>query len=140
MPRLRRPPCLLLTVWFLCIYSLVHVVRAQNRTGTITHPDDARALNSIFATWKINASNDWNISGELCSGAATNGNVDVDDPAYNPIIKCACTFANSTCRITALKVYSKDVVGTIPDELWTLEHLTNLYGLSETSQVHIINS
>ncbi|RID74824.1 hypothetical protein BRARA_B01903 [Brassica rapa] len=126
MPRLRRPPCLLLTVWFLCIYSLVHVVRAQNRTGTITHPDDARALNSIFATWKINASNDWNISGELCSGAATNGNVDVDDPAYNPIIKCACTFANSTCRITALKVYSKDVVGTIPDELWTLEHLTNL--------------
>ncbi|XP_018512326.1 probable LRR receptor-like serine/threonine-protein kinase At1g56140 isoform X2 [Brassica rapa] len=126
MPRLRRPPCLLLTVWFLCIYSLVHVVRAQNRTGTITHPDDARALNSIFATWKINASNDWNISGELCSGAATNGNVDVDDPAYNPIIKCACTFANSTCRITALKVYSRDVVGTIPDELWTLEHLTNL--------------
>ncbi|KAH0938289.1 hypothetical protein HID58_005750 [Brassica napus] len=126
MPRLRRPPCLLLTVWFLCIYSLVHVVRAQNRTGTITHPDDARALNSIFATWKINASNDWNISGELCSGAATNGNVDVDDPAYNPIIKCACTFANSTCRITALKVYSRDVVGSIPDELWTLEHLTNL--------------
>ena len=62
----------------------------------------ARALNSIFATWKIRASNEWNISGELCSGAAIDGGVSIDDGAYNPMIKCTCTFANSTCRITAV--------------------------------------
>ncbi|RID74825.1 hypothetical protein BRARA_B01904 [Brassica rapa] len=101
MPRLRRSPCLLLAVLFLCIHGLVHVVRAQNRTRATTHPDEARALNSIFATWKIRASNEWNISGELCSGAAID-NVSIDDGAYNPMIKCTCTFANSTCRITAL--------------------------------------
>ncbi|KAL0731494.1 hypothetical protein Bca4012_027588 [Brassica carinata] len=127
MPRLRRTLCLVLAVWFLCIHGLVHVVRAQNRTRATTHPDEARALNSIFATWKIQAPNEWNISGELCSGAAIDDGVSVDNGVYNPIIKCACTFANSTiCRITALKVYAIDVVGTIPDELWTLEYLTNL--------------
>ncbi|WZZ33109.1 hypothetical protein YC2023_016510 [Brassica napus] len=126
MPRLRRSPCLLLAVLFLCIHGLVHVVRAQNRTRATTHPDEARALNSIFATWKIRASNEWNISGELCSGAAIDGGVSIDDGAYNPMIKCTCTFANSTCRITAVKVYAIDVVGTLPDELWTLEYLTNL--------------
>ncbi|CAN6803329.1 unnamed protein product [Brassica oleracea var. botrytis] len=126
MPRLRRSPCLLLAALFLCIHGLVHMVRAQNRTRATTHPDEARALNSIFATWKIRASNEWNISGELCSGAAIDGGVSIDDGAYNPMIKCTCTFANSTCRITAVKVYAIDVVGTLPDELWTLEYLTNL--------------
>ncbi|KAL0877757.1 hypothetical protein Bca101_027463 [Brassica carinata] len=127
MPRLWWYPSLLLTVWFLCIHGPVHVVRAQNRTRATTHRDEARALNSIFATWEIKAPNEWNISGELCSGAAIDDGVDVRNTDYNPIIKCACTFANSTiCRITALKVYARDVAGTIPDELWTLEYLTNL--------------
>ncbi|KAF3526614.1 hypothetical protein F2Q69_00051289 [Brassica cretica] len=127
MPRLRLYPCLLLTVWFLCILCSVHVVRAQNRTGASTHPDEARALNSIFATWKIRAPREWNISGELCSGAAIDDGVTIDSRAYNPLIKCGCNFVNSTiCRITALKVYAIDVVGTIPEELWTLHYLTNL--------------
>ncbi|CAH2066548.1 unnamed protein product [Thlaspi arvense] len=119
---------LLLTVWFLCIPGSVHVVRAQNRTGATTHPDDARALNTIFATWKIRAPREeWNISGELCSGAAVDNAVTDANPAYNPLIKCDCNFVNSTiCRITLLKVYARDVVGTIPKELWTLEYLTNL--------------
>ncbi|KAJ0241222.1 Malectin domain-containing protein [Hirschfeldia incana] len=127
MSRLRLYPCLLLTVWFLCILCSIHVVRAQNRTGASTHPDEARALNSIFATWKIRAPREWNISGELCSGAAIEDGVTIDSRAYNPLIKCDCSFVNSTiCRITALKVYAIDVVGTIPEELWTLEYLTNL--------------
>ncbi|XP_024008133.1 probable LRR receptor-like serine/threonine-protein kinase At1g56130 isoform X2 [Eutrema salsugineum] len=128
MPLLRLSPCLLLlTVWFLCIPGSVHVVRAQNQTGATTHPDDARALNTIFATWKIRAPKEWNISGELCSGAAIDDSISVNNGAYNPLIKCGCNFVNSTiCRITALKVYAIDVVGTIPDELWTLEYLTNL--------------
>ncbi|KAF8102241.1 hypothetical protein N665_0199s0016 [Sinapis alba] len=128
MSRLRLHPCLLLlTVWFFCILCSIHVVRAQNLTGASTHPDEARALNSIFATWKIRAPREWNISGELCSGAAIDDGVTIDSRAYNPLIKCDCNFVNSTiCRITALKVYAIDVVGTIPEELWTLQYLTNL--------------
>ncbi|CAA7014355.1 unnamed protein product [Microthlaspi erraticum] len=127
MPWLRWSPCLLLTLCFLSITGSVHVVRAQNRTGATTHPDEAHALNSIFATWNIRASSQWNITGELCSGAAIDSSVTVENPSYNPIIKCDCNFVNSTiCRITALKVFAIDVVGTIPDELWTLEYLTNL--------------
>ncbi|CAG7904262.1 unnamed protein product [Brassica rapa] len=127
MSRLRLYLCLILTVWFLCIICSVHVVRAQNRTGASTHPNEARALNSIFAKWKIHAPREWNISGELCSGAAIDDGVTIDSRAYNPLIKCDCNFVNSTiCRITALKVYAIDVVGTIPEELWTLEYLTNL--------------
>ncbi|EFH70820.1 leucine-rich repeat family protein [Arabidopsis lyrata subsp. lyrata] len=133
MLRLRRSLFLLLTVWFLYSSGSVHVVvRAQNQNGATTHPDEvivettARALNSIFATWKIQAPKEWNISGELCSGAAIN-DVTIDDKDHNPLIKCGCTFVNSTiCRITALKVYARDVVGPIPQELWTLIFLTNL--------------
>ncbi|KAL0644624.1 hypothetical protein Bca4012_042914 [Brassica carinata] len=122
------PTCLLLTVWFLlCIPGSLHMVAAQNKIGATTHPDDEKALNSIFTAWKIRASREWNTSGELCSGVAINDNIFIDDKAYNPFIKCDCTFNNSTiCRITALKVYALDVVGPIPPQLWTLIYLTNL--------------
>ncbi|VVA94792.1 unnamed protein product [Arabis nemorensis] len=127
MFRLRQSTCLLLTVWFLCIPGSVHVVRAQNQTRATTHSDEARALNSIFATWKIPPPSEWNITGELCSGVAIDDGVPITNRAYNPLIKCDCNFINSTiCRITALKVYAIDVVGTIPEELWTLQYLTNL--------------
>ncbi|KAH0857919.1 hypothetical protein HID58_086180, partial [Brassica napus] len=122
------PTCLLLTVWFLlCIPGSLHMVAAQNKIGATTHPDDKKALNSIFTAWKIRASREWNTSGELCSGVAIDDNIFIDDKAYNPFIKCDCTFNNSTiCRITALKVYALDVVGPIPPQLWTLIYLTNL--------------
>uniref|UniRef100_A0A0D3E669 Leucine-rich repeat-containing N-terminal plant-type domain-containing protein n=2 Tax=Brassica oleracea var. oleracea TaxID=109376 RepID=A0A0D3E669_BRAOL len=122
------PTCLLLTVWFLlCIPGSLHMVAAQNKIGATTHPDDEKALNSIFTAWKIRASREWNTSGELCSGVAIDDNIFIDDKAYNPFIKCDCTFNNSTiCRITALKVYALDVVGPIPPQLWTLIYLTNL--------------
>ncbi|KAF3513722.1 hypothetical protein F2Q69_00010189 [Brassica cretica] len=122
------PTCLHLSVWFiLCIFGSIHLVRSQNRTGATTDPDEARALNSIFSAWGKQAPRDWNISGELCSGAAIGENITIDDNAYNPLIKCDCTFNGSTiCRITALKVYAMDVIGPIPPQLWTLTLLTNL--------------
>jgi hypothetical protein len=119
----------------------------------------ARVLNSIFSKWSIKADQtQWNISGELCSGRAIDDSAKIDDTAFDPFIKCDCSFNNkTTCRITALyynynpsflsicfvsitlfntiflkcnrKVYSLDVVGEIPPELWTLVYLTNLYVL-----------
>ncbi|KAG8365259.1 hypothetical protein BUALT_Bualt18G0085600 [Buddleja alternifolia] len=84
----------------------------------------ARAVNSIFQRWGISATNQWNISGELCSGVATDA-TEIDD--INPGIKCGCSEPNSTfCHITALRVYALDVVGPLPDELWNLTFLTNL--------------
>ncbi|CAG7873351.1 unnamed protein product [Brassica rapa] len=122
------PTCLLLIVWFLlCIPGSLHLVRAQNLTRAITDPDEAEALNSIFAAWKILRLREWNTSSELCSGPAIDDNIKIDDPAYNPFIKCDCTFNSSTiCRITALKVFGKDAVGPIPPQLWTLIYLENL--------------
>ncbi|CAN7078555.1 unnamed protein product [Brassica oleracea var. botrytis] len=122
------PTCLLLTVWFLlCVTGSLRLVRAQNLTGAITHPDEAEALNSIFAAWKILKLREWNTSSELCSGPAIDDSIKIDDQAYNPFIKCDCTFNSSTiCRITALKVFGKDAVGPIPPQLWTLIYLENL--------------
>ncbi|KAM3684242.1 hypothetical protein ACJW31_11G029200 [Castanea mollissima] len=85
-----------------------------------------RALNTIFQKWEILAnSNQWNISGEPCTGAAIDDSISFNDQNHNPFIKCECS-SNSTCHITQLKVYALDVVGVIPDELWTLTFLFNL--------------
>ncbi|KAL0407103.1 UNVERIFIED_CONTAM: putative LRR receptor-like serine/threonine-protein kinase [Sesamum latifolium] len=70
------------------------------------------------------ATNNWNISGELCSGVAIDGTA---VGTLNPGIKCDCSYNNgSTCHITALRVYALDVAGPIPDELWNLTYLTDL--------------
>ena len=118
----------------------------------------ARALNKIFETWKITATEAWNNSGELCSGAAIEDSVSIDNLFYNPLIKCDCSFVDSTiCRIIALYVsislcfflsffqpvrriaslklnytlYRRargmNVTGPIPQELWSLVYISNLY-------------
>ncbi|CAH8332409.1 unnamed protein product [Eruca vesicaria subsp. sativa] len=122
------PTYMLFTVWFLlCIPGSVHLVRALNEMGVTIHPEEAEALTSILAAWNIQAPQEWNISGELCSGIAINDIIIIDDQAHNPLIKCDCSFNESTiCRITALKVYKLNVVGPIPPQLWTLTYLTNL--------------
>ncbi|TKY66388.1 LRR receptor serine/threonine-protein kinase [Spatholobus suberectus] len=110
-----------------CAFSrLVNVAQAQTANAT-TDPSQARALNSVFRKWSISAdTSQWNISGELCSGRATDNTI-IDDKTFNPFIKCDCSYDNrTTCYITALKVYAKDVVGEIPEALWTLTYLTNL--------------
>nr|AMM43096.1 LRR-RLK [Vernicia montana] len=115
---------------FLVLYGvcMTDIVHAQNGTQATTDPNEARALNSIFQQWGIKADQtQWNVSGELCSGAALGSSPTIDAQNYNPFIKCDCSDNNATtCHITALKVYAIDVVGVIPDELWTLTFLTNL--------------
>ncbi|KAF4379487.1 hypothetical protein G4B88_024935 [Cannabis sativa] len=79
--------------------------------------------------WMIKAgTQQWNISGELCSGAAVDDSIDIDDDdLLNPLIKCNCTFNNaSLCHITKLKVSGLNVIGPIPEELWTLTFLSYL--------------
>uniref|UniRef100_A0A7N0VEN8 non-specific serine/threonine protein kinase n=1 Tax=Kalanchoe fedtschenkoi TaxID=63787 RepID=A0A7N0VEN8_KALFE len=109
----------------LCLVCVVFgAVPAAAQT---TDPSDAAALNTVFAAWGISAgSMGWNVSGELCSGTATDA-TSFDNNAYNPLIKCDCSFNNgTTCRIAQLKVYAMDVVGPIPDALWNLTYLSNL--------------
>ncbi|KAK8527046.1 hypothetical protein V6N12_054274 [Hibiscus sabdariffa] len=113
--------------WLLMEIVLPFAAEAQNRSQPTTDPTEVRALNSIFQQWRIAARQDqWNTTGDPCSGAALDS-TDIDNPNYNPFIKCDCSSNNgSTCHITRLKVYALDVVGVIPDELWTLTSLTNL--------------
>ncbi|XP_009608510.1 probable LRR receptor-like serine/threonine-protein kinase At1g56140 isoform X1 [Nicotiana tomentosiformis] len=105
---------------------LVEIAVAQRNTTnvTTTNPPEARALNSIFQKWGISATNQWNISGELCSGAAIDS---TEIQNFNPAIKCDCSDNNRTlCHITGLRVYAMDVVSEIPDELWSLTFLNDL--------------
>ncbi|KAL7590818.1 hypothetical protein Lser_V15G35420 [Lactuca serriola] len=109
-----------------CLTITVAITRAQN----ITDPAEARVINAMFSQWGIAESAvtamGWNISGELCSGAAVD-TTDFDSQGYNPAIKCDCNIPNATaCHITRLKVYAMDAVGPIPEGLWTLRYLTNL--------------
>uniref|UniRef100_A0A7N0VE03 non-specific serine/threonine protein kinase n=1 Tax=Kalanchoe fedtschenkoi TaxID=63787 RepID=A0A7N0VE03_KALFE len=113
-----------------CIIAVVMMsgsaAGAEARAPT-THPSEAVALNSIFDGWGLSAGNmGWNVSGELCSGTATD-DTQFNNEAYNPFIKCECFYDNnSTCRITHLKVDGKDVSGPIPDLLWNLTYLNNI--------------
>ncbi|KAL6283206.1 hypothetical protein ACE6H2_014135 [Prunus campanulata] len=115
-----------LVVFFLYVAAFCCIFGIAEAQAT-TDPSEVRALNSIFAQWKITANQrQWNTTGDPCSGAATDS-TDFNNNDYNPFIKCDCSFdANSTCHITQLKVYALDVVGVIPDELWTLTFLFNL--------------
>nr|GMC53331.1 probable LRR receptor-like serine/threonine-protein kinase At1g56140 isoform X1 [Ipomoea batatas] len=107
--------------------QLLPAARAQAPTahnnGTLD-PAEARILNSIFQKWGIQANNQqWNLSGELCTGFAVDS-TSMQDTAYNPGIKCDCS--STPCRITSMKVYALDVTGVIPDELWNLTSLIDL--------------
>ncbi|CAO2831785.1 unnamed protein product [Amaranthus hypochondriacus] len=93
--------------------------------GATTAPSEVRALNAVLAQWKalwIRFSPE-----DPCSGAALDDFIPLEDPFFNPYIKCDCSYnGNTTCHITALKVYAIDAIGVLPDELWNLVYLTNL--------------
>ncbi|GKA69528.1 hypothetical protein Tco_0775592 [Tanacetum coccineum] len=116
--------CATISRFWLFFMIMANVALAKNTTD----PAEARVINEMFSAWGIKESAvtnmGWNISGELCSGAAVNS---TDFEKYNPAIKCDCNFPNSTCHITQLKVYAMDAAGPIPEGLWTLTYLTNLY-------------
>ncbi|KAL6563239.1 hypothetical protein OROHE_005826 [Orobanche hederae] len=85
----------------------------------------SRFLNSMFLRWGISAADGWNISGELCSGVAADSTTQLGD--MNPGLKCDCSYNNgSTCHITGLRLFELDIVGPIPDELWSLSYLDDL--------------
>ncbi|MCE5166280.1 hypothetical protein HAX54_016774, partial [Datura stramonium] len=106
------------------MFGLLLAEIAVAQTNTTTNPREARILNSIFQKWGISATNQWNISGELCSGAAIDSTSILE---FNPAIKCDCSANNGTlCHITGLRVYAMDVEGEIPDELWSLTFLDDL--------------
>ncbi|KAK4341748.1 hypothetical protein RND71_037564 [Anisodus tanguticus] len=112
-----------LSFYFIIIIMLMDITVAQRNTTTaITNPPEARILNSIFQRWEISATNQWNISGELCSGAAIDS---TSIQEFNPAIKCDCS-NRTACHITGLRVYALDVMGEIPDELWSLTFLDDL--------------
>ncbi|KAF2935854.1 hypothetical protein DAI22_04g261500 [Oryza sativa Japonica Group] len=100
------------------------VVQAQ-RVATKTDPTEAAALNAVFAKLGQQAAASWNLSGDPCTGAATDG-TDFSDQ-NTTAIKCDCSDQNNTvCHITRLKIYARDAVGQIPEELQNLKHLTHL--------------
>ncbi|KAM5577997.1 hypothetical protein ABKV19_008357 [Rosa sericea] len=103
---------------FIFIFGFGDIAEAQ----ATTYPSEARALSSIFQQWQIEAK--WNTTRDPCSGAAIDDSIEIRDEAYNPFAKCACS--NSICHITQLKVSTLEVVGVIPEQLWTLKFLTYL--------------
>nr|XP_015882094.2 probable LRR receptor-like serine/threonine-protein kinase At1g56140 [Ziziphus jujuba var. spinosa] len=115
------------TYFAFCIFGFVFLAEAQNQTQPTTDPSEVRALNSIFEKWKIKANSEqWNISGEPCSGAAID-QTPLTSGDHNPFIKCNCSYSDgSLCHIVQLKVTEMDVDALIPEELWTLTYLFNL--------------
>ncbi|CAD6262298.1 unnamed protein product [Miscanthus lutarioriparius] len=111
----------------LLLVLLVASAGAQQTPTTRTDPIEASALKAVFVKLRQTASPAWNISGDPCTGAATNG-TDMDSiPNLSPGIRCDCTDQNNTvCHVTSLKMYALDVVGHIPEELRNLTHLTYL--------------
>ncbi|CAM0902819.1 unnamed protein product [Alopecurus aequalis] len=103
---------------------------AQAQQTTTTDPADAAAVNAVFAKLGQKAGTSWNISGDPCTGAATD-NTDIDNnPLFKAAIKCELCIAGtgntSVCRITKLRIYAVDAAGPIPEELRNLTALTNL--------------
>ncbi|XP_020554511.1 probable LRR receptor-like serine/threonine-protein kinase At1g56140 [Sesamum indicum] len=123
--RLNSRRSLLVLCCVVAFGQLMDTAGAQNRTtNATTDPVEARALNAMFQRWRIAATSNWNISGELCSGVA----IDATEVGnLNPGIKCDCSYdSGSTCHITAMRVYALDVAGPIPDELWNLTYMDDL--------------
>ncbi|CAA7406849.1 unnamed protein product [Spirodela intermedia] len=129
--RAAKPPSrtvLGLCLWFFLLLFLVGRCQAQApapspATTTGTDPVEAEAVNAIFRRWSLQATG-WNLSGELCSGLAI-GASNYDN--NNPIITCNCNFNDGApCRVTRLKIYALNVVGTVPEELQNLTQLTHL--------------
>nr|XP_018677639.1 PREDICTED: probable LRR receptor-like serine/threonine-protein kinase At1g56140 [Musa acuminata subsp. malaccensis] len=90
-----------LVLCFLCLLFFL-----DRFEGATTVPAEVAALNAILGRWGWTASATsspaWNISGEPCSGAAI-GSTALDDPNFNPGIKCDCSYDNgTTCHITRL--------------------------------------
>ncbi|XP_058071831.1 probable LRR receptor-like serine/threonine-protein kinase At1g56130 [Magnolia sinica] len=121
----KSPSHTLLAACFWCLHlsCLVERCKVQAQTNFTTDPDEGRALNAIFQHWGLSVtSDDWNISGDPCSGTAVNSST-ISDLG----IKCDCQYnGGGTCHIIEMKVYNQGVQGAIPEELSSLISLTKL--------------
>ncbi|KAL5203146.1 hypothetical protein ABZP36_014098 [Zizania latifolia] len=92
-------------VWLVLAFSW-QIAVAQSQQAPKTDPTEVAALNTIFRRWGLKASSQWNISGEPCSGFASEG-IDWDNYRdITPFIKCVCSYNNNTvCHITRLYVH-----------------------------------
>ncbi|KAL5201964.1 hypothetical protein ABZP36_012916 [Zizania latifolia] len=116
-------------VWLVLAFSW-QIAVAQPQQAPRTDPTEVVALNTILGRWGLKASPEWNISGELCSGFASDGTDWDYRPDITPFIKCVCSYDNNTvCHVTRLRVTKLDVVGQIPSELQNLTYLVDLYGI-----------
>nr|CAB3485751.1 unnamed protein product [Digitaria exilis] len=124
-PRLRGFLLLLLPV--LLLQSSWRAAAQPPPPPPQTDPVEAAAVNAILSKLGLSAPASWNISGNPCSGAATDDTQLDDNPAFNPAIKCDCSDQNNTiCHVTRLKINELDAVGAIPEELRNLTHLVKL--------------
>nr|CAB3488267.1 unnamed protein product [Digitaria exilis] len=77
-----------------------------------TDPVEAAAVNAILSKLGLSAPASWNISGNPCSGAATDDTQLDDNPAFNPAIKCDCSDQNNTiCHVTRLPQNGGEAAG-----------------------------
>ncbi|EEE60691.1 hypothetical protein OsJ_14169 [Oryza sativa Japonica Group] len=115
------------SVWCLVFVWSWRVAAAQDQQAPKTDPVEAVALNTIMRRWGKEASSEWNVSGDLCSGFAADKNDWDYYPNINPFIKCDCTFSNNTlCRITKLALGFNPLSGPLPKELGNLTNLISL--------------
>ncbi|KAJ0098676.1 hypothetical protein Patl1_21270 [Pistacia atlantica] len=113
-----------------CIFLHLLVLDVAQTQAT-TAPHEVAALNMIFEKWGISANqNQWNISGEPCSGAAVDESIALATNGYNPFIKCDCSFNEEHSLphhqgfLQFLKLQEsnrQEADGVIPDELWSLK-------------------
>ncbi|KAK1367266.1 putative LRR receptor-like serine/threonine-protein kinase [Heracleum sosnowskyi] len=104
---------------FIFLSLCFHAV-AKSQTNISVDPDEARILNSMFRKWGISAnSKQWNISGELCSGAAIDSTRMDGNAAYNPGIKCdECS--STFCHITQLDLRQNYLTGPLSASIGNL--------------------
>uniref|UniRef100_A0A0E0DP04 non-specific serine/threonine protein kinase n=1 Tax=Oryza meridionalis TaxID=40149 RepID=A0A0E0DP04_9ORYZ len=113
-------------LWLVLVCSW-RIAAAQAQAAPRTDPTEAAALNTILGRWGKKASSEWNISGELCSGLASDKTNWDDYPNINPFIKCDCSYNNnSVCHIIKLRVYKLNVVGQLPSELQNFTYMEDL--------------
>ncbi|CAH1452623.1 unnamed protein product [Lactuca virosa] len=121
------PPSSSISFWNLFIFFVCIIMFQKSNAQTPrTDPSEVRALNSIFQQWDVQIpNNEWNISGEPCSGKALGS--DFDNENRIAAIQCNCTFdSNTTCHIIKLKVSQLNRQGVIPEELAALTYLAVL--------------
>uniref|UniRef100_A0A0D3G553 non-specific serine/threonine protein kinase n=1 Tax=Oryza barthii TaxID=65489 RepID=A0A0D3G553_9ORYZ len=115
-----------LLVWLVLVCSW-QIAAAQPQQAAKTDPTEVAALNTILGRWSKKASSEWNISGEPCSGVASDPSNWDNFPNINPLIKCACTYNNNAvCHITKLGLALNPLSGPLPKELGNLTNLLSL--------------